>query len=391
MKASEALDYYGTKTAAAKALNISRRAFQHRIDTEGRRSAKGDKRPEVGALRFPVLPDKHEPIDRLLDRCEEEYNRNRNYTDAATWQQIDVSERLPIGIAMMGDPHIDDPGCNVPLLRRHAKLIASTEGCYGLNVGDYTNNWVGRLARLFANQDLGQTSARRLTEWLLTGANIKWLAVVLGNHDAWNEGGEIISRMVKLAQHEIPVHDWSAKLELVFPNGATCRINAAHNFKGSSQYSALQGIRKEAIWSQGERAHIMVAGHIHFGEIGQCELPGGFNPWLVRVKGYKEMDSFALVNGFHEGKRFESVMAIIDPNAEEHERVLMFSSLEQGAKVLAAMRATARAEQAKQQRVANPKRRDKRVKAKAKARKTAPQKAKSTKPRGKGRKQGRRA
>lgn len=290
-------------------------------------------------ITFPELPNPNEPIHEILKRAEEHYQRQRTFRDAATWQQISVNEMLPIGIALMGDPHIDDPGCNLPLLRRDINLISGTEGCYAINVGDYTNNWVGRLTRLFANHELSQASARRLIKWLLIETGINWLAVILGNHDEWNEGGEIIRQMCS-TRVNIPVHDWQAKLELVFPNKATCRINAAHDFKGRSIYTPVHGLKREAIWHQ-DGAHLMVAGHIHFGGIEQCELPGGHNPWLARVRGYKEMDPHALVNGYHEGQHFASVLAIVDPLAEESDRVLLFSSLAQGIPVLKAMRAQA--------------------------------------------------
>jgi hypothetical protein len=208
---------------------------------------------------------------------------------------------------------------------------------YAVNIGDTTNNWVGRLARLFGNQETSQTSARQLAEWLLIHAGIKWAAVVLGNHDEWNEGGEIIKRMCATSTAHIPVHEWAAKLEFVFPNGSTCRASVAHDFKGRSIYNAAHGLKREAIWHQ-DGAHVLAAGHIHYGEIGQCELPGGHNPWLIRARGYKDFDPHALVNGYHEGVRFRSPCIIIDPNAPEHERVLGFENIRHAAIVLAAMR-----------------------------------------------------
>src|SRR3546814_1021767 len=49
----------------------------------------------------------------------------------------------PYGIIAFGDTHLDDDGANIPLLRQHLE-IASRPGVYGLNIGDSTNNWVGR-------------------------------------------------------------------------------------------------------------------------------------------------------------------------------------------------------------------------------------------------------
>jgi hypothetical protein len=57
----------------------------------------------------------------------------------------------PIGIAHFGDPHVDDDGTNIELLEQHVKVVNATDGLFAANVGDYRNNWVGRLARLWAD------------------------------------------------------------------------------------------------------------------------------------------------------------------------------------------------------------------------------------------------
>lgn len=195
MLASEAIAMYGNKSRAAKALGVTPQSFGRKYQRELKRNERELKR-SVGALNFPELPAKEEPIGDLLDRVEANYKRQRRHVDASQWQRIRVDEKLPIAVVHFGDCHLDDPGCNLPLLRKHVDLVRRTEGCYALNVGDYTNNWVGRLARLFANQDLGQSSARRLAEWLLVsdyGLNGHWLAVVLGNHDCVTPDHEVLT------------------------------------------------------------------------------------------------------------------------------------------------------------------------------------------------------
>jgi hypothetical protein len=333
MTPAQAYEEFGSKAAAARALGIPVSTFKDQLNRQPRPSR------SATILEFPQLPDKREPTNALLQRRREAYRRKRDYKEAATWQQIKVKDNKPFGLALIGDPHLDDDGCNWDKLEADIDVLKKTDGLYAVNIGDTTNNWVGRLARLFANQETSQTSARQLAEWFLLEAGIKWAAVLLGNHDSWNEGGEILSRMCATARVEIPVHDWVAKLEFVFPNGNKCRASLAHDFKGRSIYSTTHGPLREAIWMQ-DGAHILCAGHIHYGGLQQVELPSGHCPWLVRVRGYKEHDSFALYNGFHEGNAFASAMAIIDPNAPENERVTMFGSLKQGAAVLKAMRSS---------------------------------------------------
>jgi hypothetical protein len=338
MTPSQAFDHYGSKAAAARALNLPVSTFKSRLYAEAKKRPARPAARSATILEFPQLPDPREPIDSLIQRRSEHYQRKIAYREAATWQQIKVNDRKPYGIALIGDPHLDDDGCNWPALLDDVAILKNTPGLYAVNIGDTTNNWVGRLARLFANQETSQTSARQLAEWFLTKAGITWAAVILGNHDEWNEGGEIIKRMCASSPVTIPVHDWLAKVAFVSPNGAEFRANLAHNFKGSSIYSTTHGPLREAIWMQQDRPHLLAAGHIHFGGMQTIELPGGRIVHLVRVSSYKDDDRFALVNGFHEGTRFRAAMAIIDPDAPDHERCMTFPSLKQGAAVLRAMR-----------------------------------------------------
>lgn len=335
MTPEQAVSHFGGIKPAARALGIPYTTFHRQLKGEKAKAPKYA--PNI--LTFPTLPDRREPIVDLIDRRTKHYKRQKAFKAAATWQAVAVSERKPIALCFVGDPHIDDDGCAWTELQDDIAIMRETPGMYGLNIGDTTNNWVGRLARLFGNQETSQTSARQLAEWFLTKAGIKWAAVVLGNHDEWNEGGEIIKRMCAAAPTTIPVHEWAAKLEFVFPNGATCRVSASHDFKGRSIYSTTHGLLREAIWHQ-DRADILVAGHIHYGGLQQVEIPGGHTPWLIRARGYKDFDPHALVNGYHEGRRFRSVAAIIDPDAAPHERVSVFGSLQQAAVVLKAMRGT---------------------------------------------------
>lgn len=339
MTPADAVAAYGSKAAAARALRMPVSTFKDHFakHAKGIMVSANDPKQATSAIAFPDLPSADEPLDELIDRCTRHYARLRAHKNAATWQRIKVSDNKPFGIAFLGDPHLDDPGCAWPQLRRDVATLRDTEGLYAINIGDSANSWIGRLARLYANQETSQAAGRRLVEWLLLHSGVRFAAVIIGNHDSWDAGGDIIKRIAAMGQVHLPVHDWQAKIEFAFPNGATCRINASHDVKGRSIYSTTHGPVREAIWNQ-DGAHIIACGHIHYGGLQQIELPGGHTPWLVRAGSYKEMDSHALVNGFHEGKHFRCPMAIIVPEAPSHERVLMFSSLQQGAQVLAAMR-----------------------------------------------------
>lgn len=335
---AKAVNAHGTINKAADACGVPRSTAKRLYARAGGKAKAGKAAPPVPLMTFPEIADRKEPLPELLSRRMKHFERLRAHDESATWHTIKINSRKPIGLAFLGDPHLDDDGCNWPLLMRHVALLRDQPGMFAVNIGDTTNNWVGGIARLFGKQETSQTSARQLAEWFLTGAGIHWAAILLGNHDAWNEGGEIIRRMVAGAKIESPVSDWAAKFELEFPNGSKVHVNAAHDFKGRSIYSTTHGPLREAIWAQNDDADIYACGHIHYYGLQQIELPGGRVPWLTRVRGYKEFDEYARVNGFHESKFGAASLAIIDPNAPRGTRVTMFGDMVQGARVLAAMR-----------------------------------------------------
>ena len=66
---------------------------------------------------------------------------------------------------------------------RDADLMAKTPGVYAVNIGDTTDNWGGRLIRLYAENDVSRQTERKLARWFLQESGIRWLVWLHGNHD----------------------------------------------------------------------------------------------------------------------------------------------------------------------------------------------------------------
>ena len=143
---------HGSVNAAARASGLPRTTLQSRYYARD----KGDYTPAVSFPAFVDHGEEDEPIDDLLGRLEKGFNRKHRNATAKRWFEVKVNETKPYGVLMFGDPHLGDDGCNMPLLQSHL-AIARNPGVYGLNIGDTTNNWVGRLMRLYAEQE---TSAK---------------------------------------------------------------------------------------------------------------------------------------------------------------------------------------------------------------------------------------
>ena len=279
---------------------------------------------------FVMDGDPEEPIEELLARRKTAFERKLKASTDRKWFQVKVREQKPYGVLMFGDPHLDDDGCNYTLLDRHLS-VARQDGIYGINIGDTTNNWTGRLMRLYAKQEASESQAKRLAEWFMFDAGVKWLCWILGNHDDWNGGADFHKR---LGGGHIPIIDWRAQFEIAHPSGSTARIDASHGRKGSSIWNNLHATLRAA--KLGELADLYVTGHTHSFGLEDLEIPErAMSCWLVQLRGFKFMDTYALHNNFAEHQRGASVLAIIDPSKDARRTVMCFEDVEEGAEYLA--------------------------------------------------------
>jgi len=313
-------------SAAAKALGIPRSTMQSRV-----RAARAAGLMTSPNVEFPAFVggDDDTPIEEILRRKSADFERTLSAANAKKWFTIRLNESKPYGLMLFGDPHIDDNGCNMPLLQRHIE-VARRDGIYSVNIGDTTNNWVGRLMRLYADQDTSEKTAKRLAEWFMFDSGITWLCWVLGNHDLWNRGAEFHKR---LGVDHVPVLDWHAQFKIAHPGGYELKVDAAHGRKGNSIWNNIHSTLRAA--KLNEHADLFVTGHTHNYAMEDIEIAErGTSAWLVQLRGYKYMDSHALLHGFAEHQRGSSVLAVVDPRKNARTRVICFEDVEQGANYL---------------------------------------------------------
>lgn len=310
----------------AQELGIARSTLQNRLD-----------KIDVGTedLIFPDLPSSELDPKELIAQAAVRFERHLVAREARRWMEIKIKTNKPIGLAFVGDPHVDDPGCNWPLLNRDISILANTPGLFATNMGDLTNNWVGRLIRLYADQEMSKKQAWKLAKYFMRDAGINWLCHIIGNHDAWNDGPYLIKAN---AAPEVPVEDYQARFQLVFPNEQTVRIHAAHDFPGHSQWNELHSAKKKSM--MGEQADIYACADKHNWQIQEGEnADRGFVYWLIRSRGYKFIDHYADQLGFASQKNGATVTAIINPTVEGPRRIRCFPELEEAAEFLTYLRA----------------------------------------------------
>jgi hypothetical protein len=275
-------------------------------------------RPARAAPIFEIegLPTDGEPsAEELIILLKERHAKRRLHEAAAELRQVKVTMDGPVAIAFIGDPHIDDPGCAWGDLERDVAVCRDTPGVMAVNVGDTSNNWVGRLMRLYANQSVTARQSLKLIEWLML--QLPWLLWEPGNHGAWHtdygDPAEIMHRLHK----SIGVYsDGGARMQLNLPNGAAVRVNVRHDFPGRSQFNPAHALVRETLF--GYRDHILACGHRH--QSGYVPIWHNDPKRLchgLRAGAYKDWDHYAKEKGFKEENWARAMGAVINPDYSE--------------------------------------------------------------------------
>jgi hypothetical protein len=303
----DAVEIHGDQSAAARAtgipLNTFRSRYRRAVEMLGKEAA-----PKKKDFEAPALPDELPTADELLERRKKAFSRKKEAKDARALVPIKINVDGPFGIAHFGDPHVDDDGTDLSLLERHVAIINDTEALLAANVGDYSNNWVGRLARLYGEQSLSAAEAWVLVEWLVRA--LPWAWMVGGNHDVWSGAGDPIQWMSRQSNSLYQHH--GLRIGLNCPNGRTIRVNARHDFKGHSMWNTTHGPAKAV--QMGWRDHILTCGHTHVSGYQVLKDPAsGLLSHALRVGSYKSYDRYAEEKGLPNQCFTVCPVTLIDP------------------------------------------------------------------------------
>ena len=268
--------------------------------------------PDSPALDFPSFPAEELPADELVDLMKSQFRREHLAHRSRKWFDIRVNIPGPIGIMWFGDPHVDSQGCNWPLLDAHAKICRDTEGMFGANIGDTTDNWVGRLARLYAHSNQSRSRAVRLAEIFIAEMGIDWLLLLRGNHDMWSQSRQD-DPLTWFKRGGAPMEDWQARFSLLFPNDRRARIWAAHDFPGHSWFNPTHGNKRASLRDQ---SHLYICGHRHNWAL-HCEENADTNEvyWFARARGYKYIDHHGENLGHEAQMEGACIVSVIDPDS----------------------------------------------------------------------------
>ena len=282
------------------------------------------------------LPEEFEHEDlEVLDILEHKKRIQQRKFQKLKEKHVVVLPAEPFAIWCIGDPHLDNDGCNILELMQQMKIVKSSKnqifaGC----VGDLNDNWIGRLGILYQNTSITAEDGWRLSKWFLS--QLDWLFFVGGNHDAWANRAGInplqwlcqLSDVRAYGEDEVRVEiQWLGNSEI-----EEIRIQCRHDHKGRSWFHPSHGPHKEGILDG--KGHIFISGHIHSWAYLQTEQRHGRITHAIRVKGYKQIDSYAKKNQFYTQKHGSSCLIVIDPIDPTPSRIQVFWDIQKGSDYL---------------------------------------------------------
>lgn len=285
-------------------LGISRQAIYRLRKGRERNGKNGD------IIEMPDIMEDDISIEEIIDQRKKEFRKKYDTKEFLRWYPIKVKKDEPIGITFIGDPHLDNDGTNWVELERDINILKNTDNLFAVGIGDFTDNWTGRLERLYANSNTAKSRGLKLMEWFILDSGIKWMSLIAGNHDQWSGPESALKFICK--ENGIHLLDSINRFELQFPNGEVCKVDARHDFHGNSMWNSLHALQKAAHMK--EPANVYVAGHRHNWAYHTEESASkDFVYHLIRVRGYKHIDDYAVQLGHDEQKYGSSISIIIDP------------------------------------------------------------------------------
>jgi len=274
--------------------------------------------------------------EELIQQRLEVFKRRERRENNEEFLDIKINDDKPIGLFLMGDPHVDDDGCDWQSVLSHIDTVNATEGLYSVNIGDIQNNWARRtkLEGLWAKQSTTDEQAWQLTEWLCHATN--WILIVAGNHDMWSGTGDPLKWIMRPLKTTYA--NYSQRVRLILPNHKV-RCNFAHNFAGNSIYNTAHAVVKHAIFHA--RDHLLCCGHKHIsGYMPVKDANDGIVMHCLQIGSYKKYDDYAKQLNLPNKMMSPSAVAVINTKLDERhgDFIKIFWDVQEGANYLTWLR-----------------------------------------------------
>jgi len=269
------------------------------------------------------------PEEVIRDQARHYASKRERWESKHSGVEITLDDPGPFGIAFLGDPHGDDDGFDFEKFSFDVETVRNTPHLYAANMGDLTNNWIGRLEHLWGAQHVTSDESIEVAEYIV--GVLDWMFVILGNHDKWRAIAELLCK-----KHGVTYVSHGAVFK-VRCGERVLTVDARHDHKGRSMYNPSHGQLKRN--HRGSQADVIIGGHTH--SSAYTLLKNGVTGHIghaIRVSSYKRFDEFADQMGFDDESISPSVVCVVDPKAPPESFVTVMHDIRAGADYLGFLR-----------------------------------------------------
>lgn len=217
------------------------------------------------------------------------------------------ADRLPIGIAFVGDFHVGGSGVDWFRLKDDLKVIGETDGLYAIGMGDYAEGVTGSMGKLSAAlHGLGGFPDRRAQQLAIIEicrqVSPKWLAFAEGNHDGWSDRQAAYNFTHDIARDlGAPFFREAGGSVYVTVGQTEYLIAVAHDWHGKSRINPSNKQRRMfEEWATREHPDVVCTAHTHH-NLAHQEPKNGMDPVYLNSGTYKTADRYSLDRKFRPG------------------------------------------------------------------------------------------
>ena len=331
-----------SEKAIADGVVDSDRSFRHRLEKAAARGLlpadispfpTGKVAPAFTVAQPPEAASKS--VEQIIAERHAAFHRKKSGDTFRKAIDVQIHEPGPFGLCFFGDPHLDNDGTNWPLLQAHIDAVRATPQMFACAIGDYRDNWIGRLQALYGKGGATVDEGVKLLEWFCN--SISWLALSPGNHDHWGSmHGDVFELIKRISNIPGSFSNDDMRFVIRSPNGAEVTLRMRHQFPGQSMYSPGHGVAKEAM--MGLRDHILVGGHTHSADLRTVWHEGDQRLCIgLQLGAYKQVDEYAIERGFPQRNWTPNMAVVVDPDRADDPRrfITAFWDLEEACDYLA--------------------------------------------------------
>jgi len=226
-------------------------------------------------------------------------------------QHIKIHDDKPIAIGLLSDLHLGNKYVDYKAIKEEAEIIADTDGFYAFGMGDYHDNWIGKLEGIQREMPISFSSELALLEWFFDTLRDDLLVVVGGNHDTGRTKRiSGIDYVKKLLKGITTLYDPDEVRFTLHLGDAKWRFKCRHLWMGTSAYNDTHGIEKDPRFGDDE-FDVGIGGHTHRGTLFREFMFHHKKRLAILLGTYKYHDSYATRLGFPQSPKNSASGALI--------------------------------------------------------------------------------